>query len=144
MSVTPKIEPPGSLAVTGTLTVGLLLRTALGFEPGRARTRRASPCCRPAIVNGAAGVVVRMPEWPRIGVVGFTVRGGRITTIDSSPPALGRGHTSQPRSPSTNKRHRTQEAGSVGVQAGAAKRQDRAIPARRQAGPIIQSPTSST
>src|SRR5205823_12502229 len=36
---------------------------------------------RPALVNGAAGVVVGREERP-FAVVGFTVAGGRITEID--------------------------------------------------------------
>jgi RNA polymerase sigma factor (sigma-70 family) len=43
---------------------------------------RFAPYGRPAVVNGAAGVVVRMPGRPPIGVAGFTVRDGRIATID--------------------------------------------------------------
>jgi RNA polymerase sigma-70 factor (ECF subfamily) len=37
---------------------------------------------RPAIVNGAPGIVARMPGRPPIGVAGFTVRDGRIVAID--------------------------------------------------------------
>jgi RNA polymerase sigma factor (sigma-70 family) len=36
---------------------------------------------RPVLVNGAAGVVVASRGWP-VAVVGFTVRGGKIVTID--------------------------------------------------------------
>jgi RNA polymerase sigma factor (sigma-70 family) len=45
------------------------------------RGTRFAPHARPAIVNGAAGVVVGREERP-FAVVGFTVVGGRITEID--------------------------------------------------------------
>jgi RNA polymerase sigma factor (sigma-70 family) len=46
--------------------------------------------CRPAIVNGAAGLVVMPAERP-IGVIGFTVQNGRIAEIDliADPRKLG-------------------------------------------------------
>ena len=43
---------------------------------------RLSPYVRPALVNGAAGVVVA-PQGRPFAVMGFTVRGGRIVAIDS-------------------------------------------------------------
>jgi RNA polymerase sigma factor (sigma-70 family) len=43
--------------------------------------RPFAPFARPAIVNGAAGVVVSPGRKP-VAVVGFTVRAGRIATID--------------------------------------------------------------
>jgi RNA polymerase sigma factor (sigma-70 family) len=46
-----------------------------------ARGTRFAPHARPALVNGAAGVVVGREERP-FAVVGFTVEGGRITSID--------------------------------------------------------------
>jgi RNA polymerase sigma-70 factor, ECF subfamily len=46
-----------------------------------ARGARFAPLGRPALVNGMAGVVVGPPERPA-AVVGFTVAGGRIVTID--------------------------------------------------------------
>jgi RNA polymerase sigma factor (sigma-70 family) len=46
-----------------------------------ARGTRFAPHARPALVNGAAGVVVGREERP-FAVVGFTVAGGRITAID--------------------------------------------------------------
>ena len=55
--------------------------------PRRAMTyARLSPCVRPALVNGAAGVVVAP------GGRQFSVRGGRIVAIDalSDPVRLGR------------------------------------------------------
>jgi len=54
----------------------------------RQRPRRSS---RPAIVNGAAGLVVATPHRP-IGVIGFTIAGERIVAIDlvASPDKLRR------------------------------------------------------
>jgi RNA polymerase sigma-70 factor (ECF subfamily) len=46
-----------------------------------ARGTRFAPLARPALVNGAAGLVVGPPETP-FAVVGFTVAGGRIAAID--------------------------------------------------------------
>ena len=46
-----------------------------------ARGTPLAPLARPAIVNGAAGAVVAVGGRP-LAVVGFTVRGGRIVTID--------------------------------------------------------------
>jgi RNA polymerase sigma-70 factor (ECF subfamily) len=43
---------------------------------------RLSPWVRPALVNGAAGVVVA-PDGEPFSVMGFTVVGGRIVEIDS-------------------------------------------------------------
>jgi hypothetical protein len=43
---------------------------------------RLSPYVRPALVNGAAGVVV-MPRGRPFAVMGFTVSGGRIVAIDA-------------------------------------------------------------
>ena len=55
------------------------------------RGRSFAPFARPAIVNGAAGVVVAPRRRP-IAVVGFTVRAGRIATIDLiADPAKLRG-----------------------------------------------------
>jgi RNA polymerase sigma-70 factor (ECF subfamily) len=45
------------------------------------RGSRFAPFARPAIVNGAAGVVIA-PGPKAIAVVGFTVSGGRIVAID--------------------------------------------------------------
>jgi RNA polymerase sigma-70 factor, ECF subfamily len=39
------------------------------------------PHCRPAIVNGAAGLVVAPRQRP-VGAVGFTIADGRITELD--------------------------------------------------------------
>jgi RNA polymerase sigma factor (sigma-70 family) len=46
-----------------------------------ARGSRFAPLGRPALVNGTPGIVVGRGPTP-IAVVGFTVRGGRIATID--------------------------------------------------------------
>jgi len=43
---------------------------------------RLSPWVRPALVNGAAGVVVA-PRGRPFSVMAFTVRGGRIVAIDA-------------------------------------------------------------
>jgi RNA polymerase sigma-70 factor (ECF subfamily) len=50
-----------------------------------------SPYVRPALVNGAAGVVVA-PEGRAVSVMGFTVRGGKIVEIDAiaDPERLAR------------------------------------------------------
>jgi hypothetical protein len=50
-------------------------RTFATFGPGLA-TR-----CRPAIVNGHAGLVIQTPQGP-LGAIGFAVSGALITTID--------------------------------------------------------------
>jgi RNA polymerase sigma factor (sigma-70 family) len=52
---------------------------------------RFAKLCRPALVNGAAGIVVQGAQG-RIGVVGLTVIGGRITEIDLvlDPEKIGR------------------------------------------------------
>ena len=42
---------------------------------------RVAPSARPALVNGAAGVVVA-PRGRPFAVMGFTVRRGRIAEID--------------------------------------------------------------
>jgi len=42
---------------------------------------RFASLCRPALVNGAAGIVARSPRGP-VAVVGITVIGGRIAEID--------------------------------------------------------------
>ena len=51
------------------------------IEQVRTRGARFAPLGRPAIVNGAAGLIVGPVGRPR-AVVGFTVSGGRIATID--------------------------------------------------------------
>ncbi len=42
---------------------------------------RVATLCRPAIVAGSPGIVIRSPRG-LVGVIGFTVRGGKIATID--------------------------------------------------------------
>jgi RNA polymerase sigma-70 factor (ECF subfamily) len=51
---------------------------------------RFATLCHPALVNGAAGLVIRTRSRP-IGAVGITVAGGRIATIDLilDPAKLG-------------------------------------------------------
>jgi RNA polymerase sigma-70 factor (ECF subfamily) len=66
--VSPRARPP----VTGAAEVA---RTLLARAPRFARF------ARPAVVNGAAGLVVASGPSP-IAVVGFTVAGGRIVEID--------------------------------------------------------------
>jgi RNA polymerase sigma factor (sigma-70 family) len=46
------------------------------------RGTRFAQFARPAIVNGQAGLVVTSPAGRPIGVIGFTVTGGRILAID--------------------------------------------------------------
>lgn len=62
----------GSHVVRGAETVA---RRALTFA-------RLSPFVRPALINGAAGVVVA-PEGRPFSIMGFTVRDGRIVAIDA-------------------------------------------------------------
>lgn len=75
----------------------VVFRTDTGARPGLAPAQVAgaaevaqysvttgpqfAPFCRPALVNGAAGLVAQTPAGT-LGVVGFTVVHGRITTID--------------------------------------------------------------
>ena len=63
-------RPSVSVLVRGAATVA---KRALMFT-------RLSPFVRPAVVNGAAGVVVA-PGGVPVSVMGFTVRGGRIVEI---------------------------------------------------------------
>jgi RNA polymerase sigma factor (sigma-70 family) len=46
-----------------------------------ARGTRFAPYARPALVNGAAGLIVRAPGQP-LAVLGFIVAGGRIVALD--------------------------------------------------------------
>jgi RNA polymerase sigma-70 factor (ECF subfamily) len=52
---------------------------------------RLAPAARPALVNGAAGLVVA-PGGRPVSVLGFTIRGGRIVELDilADPARLGR------------------------------------------------------
>jgi RNA polymerase sigma factor (sigma-70 family) len=65
-------RPSASMVVHGARAVA---ERALTFA-------RLSPFVRPALVNGAAGVVVA-PRGRPFSVMGFTVAGGRIVAIDS-------------------------------------------------------------
>ena len=49
---------------------------------GRSPSRGSRPFVRPALVNGAAGVVVA-PHGRPFSVMGFTVGGGKIVEIDA-------------------------------------------------------------
>jgi RNA polymerase sigma factor (sigma-70 family) len=67
--------PVGAWQVArGAVAVAEQLRTVGGFA-------RLARFAQPALVNGAAGVVVA-PGGRPIAVMGFTIRGGRITEID--------------------------------------------------------------
>jgi RNA polymerase sigma-70 factor, ECF subfamily len=57
------------------------LRGAPAVAQGALTFSRLARFARPALVNGAAGVVVGPPGQP-VSVIGFTVRGGRIVEID--------------------------------------------------------------
>jgi RNA polymerase sigma factor (sigma-70 family) len=75
------VRPGLSREVRGASTVA---EQALTFS-------RLSPFVRPALVNGAAGVVVA-PRGRPFAVMGFTVRGGKIVEIDviADPERLSR------------------------------------------------------
>ena len=74
-------RPRASLMVRGSAAVA---EQALTFA-------RMSPFARPALVNGAAGVVVA-PRGRPFAVMGFTVRREKIVAIDAlaDPARLGR------------------------------------------------------
>jgi ketosteroid isomerase-like protein len=74
-------RPGATTVVRGAANVA---RQALMFS-------QLSPFVRPALVNGAAGVVV-VRDGRALSVMGFTVRGGRIVAIDAlaDPDRLGR------------------------------------------------------
>jgi RNA polymerase sigma-70 factor (ECF subfamily) len=63
---------PDSLVVRGAEAVAARAMTFAGL----------SPFVRPALVNGAAGVVVA-PQGRPFSVMGFTVRDGKIVEIDA-------------------------------------------------------------
>lgn len=78
--------PVASRVINGAAAVAKQARSGL-------RTWFARPVVqvRPALVNGAAGVVVTMEGQP-VTVMGFTVSGGRIVEIDAiaDPERVGR------------------------------------------------------
>jgi RNA polymerase sigma-70 factor, ECF subfamily len=79
-------RPAGSMVITGA--------AAVAKQAGRGLTSllaRPAVNLRPALVNGAAGVVVTLGGEP-MTVVGFTVAGGRIVEIDAiaDPERVGR------------------------------------------------------
>jgi RNA polymerase sigma-70 factor (ECF subfamily) len=57
------------------------LRGARSVAGQALASRRLSPLVRPALINGAAGVVVGAPGRPMF-VMAFTVSGGKIVAID--------------------------------------------------------------
>src|SRR6266511_4282004 len=64
-------------------------------EQALAYARRLGPVARPALVNGAAGIVAA-PGGQPISVLGFTVTGGRIVEIDIlADPERSEEHTSE-------------------------------------------------
>jgi RNA polymerase sigma-70 factor, ECF subfamily len=63
-------------------SVSMVVRGATAVAERAFTFARLSPFVRPALVNGAAGVVVA-PGGRLFSVMGFTVRGGRIVEIDS-------------------------------------------------------------
>ncbi len=72
-----------------TKAAALVLRGAQSEAQQAFTSRRLSPFVRPALVNGAAGVVVAAQGRPQF-VMAFTVANGRIVTIDvlSDPERL--------------------------------------------------------
>ena len=61
-------------------SVSVLIRGAATVAKRALMFTRLSPFVRPAVVNGAAGVVVA-PGGVPVSVMGFTIRGGRIVEI---------------------------------------------------------------
>ena len=85
-------------ALVAVLDPDVVLRSDGGAAPGRRRWSSAAPRpspvrrsrsptrtrrVRPALVNGAAGVVVVTADGEPVSVMGFTVTGGRIVAIDA-------------------------------------------------------------
>jgi RNA polymerase sigma-70 factor (ECF subfamily) len=71
-------RPAASVVIRGAAAVA---RQALGGGSGGDRVRQAA-LVRPALVNGAAGVVITIGGRP-FAVMGFTVAGGKIVEIDA-------------------------------------------------------------
>jgi RNA polymerase sigma-70 factor (ECF subfamily) len=71
-------RPAASVVIRGAAAVA---RQALGGGSGGARVREAA-LVRPALVNGAAGVVITIGGRP-FAVMGFTVAEGKIVEIDA-------------------------------------------------------------
>ncbi len=65
-------------------------RGALEVATGAMRFRRMAPHVRPALINGAAGVVVIPDDGELFSVMGFTVINGKVAAIDvlSDPERL--------------------------------------------------------
>ena len=57
-------------------------RIRLNRETAKVRFARPSSVVRPAIVNGAAGVVILVRDRP-VTIMGFTVRHGKVVAIDA-------------------------------------------------------------
>jgi len=68
----------------GALPVGAsrVVRGARAVAEGALTFARLGRFARPALVNGAAGVVARAPDGRPFSVMGFTVRHGKIVEID--------------------------------------------------------------
>jgi hypothetical protein len=80
-----EIENLGGWLTTVVARVSLATAVVQGAQNVASRAiayARLSPYVRPALVNGAAGVVVA-PGGRLFAVMGFTVRGGRIVAIDT-------------------------------------------------------------
>ena len=59
-----------------------VVRGARAVADGALTFARLGRFARPALVNGAAGVVARAPDGRPLSVVGFTITGGKIVEID--------------------------------------------------------------
>jgi RNA polymerase sigma-70 factor (ECF subfamily) len=72
-------------------TVSEVVRGAADVAGQALTFKHLSPFVRPALVNGAAGVVV-MPQGRPVSVMAFTVRGGKVVAIDvlADPERLAR------------------------------------------------------
>ena len=76
-----RVNPSASVVLQG---AGAVARRALMFA-------QAAPFIRPALVNGAAGIVASAPDGRLFSVMGFLVIDGRIIAIDvlANPTRLG-------------------------------------------------------
>jgi RNA polymerase sigma factor (sigma-70 family) len=78
----------------GVVRAGLTreVRGARAVAEGALAFSQLIPFARPALVNGAAGVVSWSPDGQLFSVMGFTVRGGKIVEIDilADPERLSR------------------------------------------------------
>jgi RNA polymerase sigma-70 factor, ECF subfamily len=76
------LHPDVVLRADGGAEGALVVRGAEAVAGRALMFARLHPFVRPALVNGAAGVVV-VPEGRPFSVMGFTVAGGRIVAIDA-------------------------------------------------------------